>query len=68
MVFELLKQVLVENDKELEKIRKEYASGKMLSGEIKQLAVEKMNKFLDAFNADVETYRKRIKDVQFLQF
>jgi tryptophanyl-tRNA synthetase len=68
MVFELLKQHLIESDKELEKIRMEYASGKMLSGEIKQLAVEKMNKFLDAFNSDVEMYRKRIKDVQFLQF
>lgn len=68
MVFELLKQFLVEDDKELEKIRKEYAGGKMLSGEIKQLAVEKMNHFLDKFDADVDKYRKQIKDVQFLQF
>lgn len=68
MVFALFKHFLVESDKELEKIRLDYASGKMLSGEIKQLAVEKMNAFLDQFNADVEMYRKQSKDVQFLQF
>lgn len=68
MVFELLKQHLVESDKELEKIRSEYASGKMLSGEIKQLAVEKMNTFLKKFDDDIERYRTRIDDVQFLTF
>lgn len=68
MVFELLKQHLVESDKELEKIRKEYTSGKMLSGEIKQIAVEKMNTFLKKFESDVDNYRKHIKDVHFLQF
>lgn len=68
MVFELLKQHLVESDKELEKIRSDYASGKMLSGEIKQIAVEKMNAFLNKFNADVEMYRAKMDDVQFLTF
>lgn len=68
MVFELLKQQLVESDKELEKIRVEYASGKMLSGEIKQLAIEKMTIFLEKFDADMAYYQKHIKDVQFLGF
>ncbi len=68
MVFELLKQHLVESDKELEKIRVDYASGKMLSGEIKQIAVEKMNTFLHDFNAKVEHFRERPKDIHFVQF
>lgn len=68
MVFELLKQHLVESDKELEKIRVEYATGKMLSGEIKQLAVEKMKAFLEKFDADVAHYQKHIKDAKFLEF
>lgn len=68
MVYELLKQHLVESDKELKKIHDDYKSGKMLSGEIKQLAVEKMNHFLEKFDADVEKYRKQMKDVEFLKF
>ena len=68
MVFELLKQHLVESDKELEKIRADYASGKMLSGEIKQLAIEKMNVFLEDFNAKVEHFRERPNDIHFVQF
>ncbi|QQR92374.1 MAG: tryptophan--tRNA ligase [Candidatus Iainarchaeum archaeon] len=68
MVFELLKQHLVESDKDLEKIRMEYAAGKMLSGEIKQLASEKMAQFLEKFDADMDYYQKHIKDVQFLGF
>ncbi len=68
MVFELMRQHLVESDKELKKINDEYASGKMLSGELKELACEKLKKFLEKFDADVEKYRKQTKDVQFLGF
>lgn len=68
MVFELLKQHLVEDDNELERIRKEYATGKMLSGEIKQLACEKMTTFLEKFDSDMAYYQKHIKDVKILEF
>ena len=68
MVFELLRQHLVENDKELEKIRVEYAGGKMLSGEIKQLACEKMASFLEKLDTDIAYYQKHIKDAKFLEF
>ena len=67
-VYELLKQHLVEDDKELKRIHDDYKSGKMLSGEIKQVAVEKMDAFLKTFDKDVEKYRKRIDRVKFLQF
>jgi tryptophanyl-tRNA synthetase len=68
MVYELLKQHLVESDHELQKIHDDYKSGKMLSGELKQIAVEKMNTFLKKFNEDVEMYRTKIDDVTFLTF
>lgn len=68
MVYELLKQHLVESDKELQKIHDDYKSGKMLSGEIKQIAVDKMTTFLKKFDEDVEEFRSRLDDVQFLTF
>jgi tryptophanyl-tRNA synthetase len=46
MVFELLAFHLIEDDEELQRIREEYASGEMLSGELKQIAKEKLEKFL----------------------
>jgi len=68
MVYELLKQHLVESDHELQKIHDDYKSGKMLSGELKQIAVEKMTTFLKKFNEDMEMYRSKIDDVKFLTF
>lgn len=53
MVFELLAFHLIKDDEELERIRKEYESGEMLSGELKQIAKEKVEEFL------VEHQRKR---------
>ena len=35
-----------ENDKQLERIHDDYKSGKMLTGELKQILVEKINAFL----------------------
>src|SRR3990167_1388742 len=60
MVFELLKQHLVEDDKELDKIYQEYKSGKMTSGEIKQLCYEKMEKFLNNFVKNIDKARKEV--------
>ncbi|MFB6192915.1 MAG: tryptophan--tRNA ligase, partial [Candidatus Nanohaloarchaea archaeon] len=53
MVFELLAFHLIKDDKELERIRKEYESGEMLSGELKQIAKDRLEDFL------VEHQRKR---------
>ncbi len=68
MVFELLKQHLIEDDAELEKIYQDYKSGKMLSGEIKQIAIEKLNKFMEEFNKKIEKARKDIDKIEFLRF
>jgi tryptophanyl-tRNA synthetase len=46
MVFELLEFHLIKDDEELQRIREEYASGEMLSGELKQIAKEKLEEFL----------------------
>lgn len=46
MVFELLAFHLIEDDSELDRIRREYESGEMLSGELKQIAKEKIEEFL----------------------
>jgi tryptophanyl-tRNA synthetase len=46
MVFELLAFHLVDDDDELERIREEYSSGEMTSGEIKQIAKDHIEEFL----------------------
>ncbi|MFB6145107.1 MAG: tryptophan--tRNA ligase [Candidatus Nanohaloarchaea archaeon] len=53
MVFELLAFHLIKDDDELERIRDEYSYGEMLSGELKQIAKDKVEEFL------LEHQRKR---------
>lgn len=67
MVFELLKQHLVEDDKELQKIYDEYKSGKMTSGEIKELTIEKMTKFMESFTKKVEKARSMRDKLKFIK-
>ena len=68
MVFELLKQHLIEDDRELEKIYLDYKSGKITSGEIKELACEKMAKFMGDFNKKLEKARKDVGKLNFVKF
>ena len=68
MVFELLKQHLVEDDKELQKIYKAYKSGKMTSGEIKELACKKMTAFMNDFTKKLAKARKEVKKLKFVNF
>ncbi len=58
MIFELLKQHLVEDDKKLDKIYKEYKSGKLTSMEIKQIGIEHMLKFMHDFEKKLVKARK----------
>ncbi len=44
--FQWLKMLFEPNDKELKRIESEYISGKLLSGELKQILVDKLNAFL----------------------
>jgi len=68
MTFELMKQHLVEDDKELNKIYKAYKSGKMTSGELKEIAYNKMEKFMNNFVKGTEKARKQIKHLKFVKF
>lgn len=68
MVFELLKQHLVEDDKELNKIYEAYKSGKMTSGEIKEIACEKMTRFMNDFVKKTEKAKKQIDKLKFIKF
>lgn len=61
MVFELLKQHLVEDDKELQHIYTAYKSGKMTSAEIKELAIEKFTRFTRHFTQQLEKARPIVK-------
>ena len=53
MVFEILAFHLIKDDQELQRIKEEYSSGEMLSGELKQIAKDKLEEFL------LEHQRKR---------
>ncbi len=68
MVFELMKQHLVEDDKELDKIYHEYKSGRMTSGELKEVASAKMENFMENFTKGVEQARKHIDRLNFVKF
>jgi len=68
MVFELLKQHLIDDDKELDMIYQEYKSGRMTSGELKQIACDKMIEFMDDFKEKLEENRKKVKDLHFVKF
>ncbi|MFH1511439.1 MAG: tryptophan--tRNA ligase, partial [Candidatus Woesearchaeota archaeon] len=60
MVFELLKFHLIEDDLELQRIHDEYKAGIMLSGEIKQIACDRIAVFMEKFNSDLEKARKNV--------
>jgi tryptophanyl-tRNA synthetase len=68
MVFELLKQHLIEDDKELERIYLEYKSGKLASNELKEIACEKITIFMNKFNSNLEKARDNMHKVKFVDF
>ena len=61
MVFELLKQHLIEDDKELQEIYDEYKGGRMTSGELKQIACDKTTVFMKRLQEDIEDARRLVK-------
>ncbi|MBU0666295.1 MAG: tryptophan--tRNA ligase [Nanoarchaeota archaeon] len=68
MVFEMHKQHLIEKDSYLQKIHDDCKSGAMLCGECKNIACEKMNKFMIDFNNKLLLARKNIKQLKFVEF
>lgn len=68
MIFELYKQHLIEDDKELQKIYDNCKSGRLLCGEDKQHACELMTKFMEKFEKELAKARKKVKGIKFVKF
>jgi len=60
--FQYLKMFFEPDDKKLEKIQKDYKSGKLLSGELKEILIEKINAFLKQHQKAREEAKKKIND------
>ena len=54
-----------EDDKKLEQIYNDYKSGKLLSGEMKQLLIDNLNTFLKEHQKARETAKSKIDDFIF---
>jgi len=67
MTFELLKQHLIEDDEELNKIYKEYKSGKMTTGKLKKIACEKMTAFMKDLEKGIKKAKKEINKIKFVK-
>ena len=60
VAFQMLKYGLEPDDKKLQKIHQEYSSGKLLSGELKKIAADKLTSFLKQHQ---EKYKKAKPEV-----
>lgn len=68
MIFELYKQHLIEDDKELQKIFDDCKAGKLLCGEDKQMCCERFEKFMKDFVKGMEKAKKNINKLNFVKF
>jgi len=60
--FQLLRIIFEPDDQKLQKIYDDYKSGKMLSGELKQICIEKINAFLEKHQEKREKAKDSIHD------
>ena len=58
--FQYLRMLLEEDDSELAKIEKAYRSGKMLTSELKEITIKKINSFLAEHQKKREAARKMV--------
>lgn len=58
--FQYLRYLFEEDDKKLKKIESDYRSGKLLSGELKAILIEKINIFLKEHQKNREKAKKQI--------
>jgi tryptophanyl-tRNA synthetase len=58
--FQYLKMFFEEDDKKLAKIEADYRSGKLLTGELKAILIEKINAFLKEHQAKREQAKKQL--------
>ena len=62
VAYQYLRYFFEENDNELEKIREEYVSGKLLTGEIKSICIEKAESWMKEHHELKEQNQHLIKD------
>ena len=62
VAYQYLRYFFEENDNELEKIREEYVSGKLLTGEIKSICIEKAESWIKEHHELKEQNQHLIKD------
>lgn len=60
--FQYLRMMFEPDDKKLEKIREEYQSGELLTGELKQILIEKVNAFLEKHQEAREKAKDKLDD------
>jgi tryptophanyl-tRNA synthetase len=60
--FQYLKYLFEEDDKKLKKIEQDYRSGKLLSGELKKILIDKISAFLKEHQKNREKVKKEIKN------
>lgn len=63
--FQYLKMFFEPNDKKLQEIYDNYKSGKLLTGELKEILIEKINNFLKEHQKKRELAKKRIDEFLF---
>ena len=59
--FQYLRMLLEEDDKKLEKIHKDYSSGKLTTGDLKKYTIDKINTFLKEHQKKREAARKQVE-------
>jgi tryptophanyl-tRNA synthetase len=63
--FQWLKILLEEDDNKLKKIEEDYRSGKLLTGELKDILIEKLVKFLQEHQRKREEAKEKVKDFKY---
>jgi len=59
--FQYLKMLLEEDDNKLKQIHDDYKSGKLLTGELKQYTIDKINSFLKEHQKKRELAKKQVE-------
>jgi len=63
--FQWLKILFEEDDNKLKKIEEDYRSGKLLTGELKDILIEKLVKFLQEHQRKREEAKEKVKDFKY---
>ncbi|MEE9323136.1 MAG: tryptophan--tRNA ligase, partial [Candidatus Aenigmarchaeota archaeon] len=60
VAYQWLYTIFEENDSKIKKVHDDYRSGKLLTGELKQILIDKLNNFLKNYRKKRKTEGKRL--------